>query len=136
VSEGDAGRADRAVRRYRRGHREGGGGGGGERSAGAEGARAHREQQGAQLHVKYHVTWKAHCQKCGSEFAKWICSDLRMCVHTAQNRICKHLTAAAGAEKTTPMRLAPIAAAVCLFAPAAARAASCTNLSATLTFGP
>ena len=34
------------------------------------------------------------------------------------------------------MRLAPIAAAVCLFAPAAARAASCTNLSATLTFGP
>ena len=34
------------------------------------------------------------------------------------------------------MRLAPIAAALCLFAPAAARAASCTNLSATLTFGP
>jgi spore coat protein U-like protein len=34
------------------------------------------------------------------------------------------------------MRLATIAAALCLFAPAAARAASCTNLSAALTFGP
>jgi spore coat protein U-like protein len=34
------------------------------------------------------------------------------------------------------MHRALIAAAVCLFVPAAARAASCTNLSATLTFGP
>lgn len=34
------------------------------------------------------------------------------------------------------MRLAPIAAALCLFAPAAARAASCTSIGATLAFGP
>lgn len=34
------------------------------------------------------------------------------------------------------MRLALIAAALCLFAPAAARAAACQQLSATLTFGP
>jgi spore coat protein U-like protein len=34
------------------------------------------------------------------------------------------------------MRLAPIAAALCLVAPAAAHAASCTNLGATLAFGP
>jgi spore coat protein U-like protein len=46
------------------------------------------------------------------------------------------LTESAPAEKTTPMRLAPFVAALCLFAPAAARAASCTNIGATLTFGP
>jgi len=34
------------------------------------------------------------------------------------------------------MRLALIAAALCLCAPAAARAAACSQLSATLTFGP
>jgi spore coat protein U-like protein len=39
-------------------------------------------------------------------------------------------------EKTSTMRLAPIAAAACVLLPAAARAASCSNLSATLTFGP
>jgi spore coat protein U-like protein len=34
------------------------------------------------------------------------------------------------------MRFAPIAAAACALLPAAARAASCSNLSAALTFGP
>jgi spore coat protein U-like protein len=34
------------------------------------------------------------------------------------------------------MRLAPIAAALCLFAPAAARAVACQQITATLTFGP
>jgi spore coat protein U-like protein len=34
------------------------------------------------------------------------------------------------------MRLGPIAAVACVLAPAAAHAASCSNLSATLTFGP
>ena len=34
------------------------------------------------------------------------------------------------------MRFAPIAAALWLFAPAAARAASCQQITATLTFGP
>jgi spore coat protein U-like protein len=34
------------------------------------------------------------------------------------------------------MRLATIAAALCLFAPAAARAAACQQITATLTFGP
>jgi spore coat protein U-like protein len=34
------------------------------------------------------------------------------------------------------MRLALIAAALCMFAPAAARAAACQQITATLTFGP
>jgi spore coat protein U-like protein len=46
------------------------------------------------------------------------------------------LTASRSREKTSAMRLASIAAAACLFSPAAARAASCSNLTATLTFGP
>ena len=47
------------------------------------------------------------------------------------------MTAAAGMEKTTPMRFASIAAGVCLLAAAGARAAaSCKNLGASLTFGP
>ena len=46
------------------------------------------------------------------------------------------LTRTPSREKTSAMRLAPIAAAACIFLPAAARAASCSNLSATLTFGP
>jgi spore coat protein U-like protein len=53
-----------------------------------------------------------------------------MCAH------CKRLTWARGYDKNPAMRFVLIAAAAFLLVPAAARAASCQSLSATLTFGP
>src|SRR5438874_5015242 len=46
------------------------------------------------------------------------------------------LTRPGSREKPPAMRFVPIAAAACLFLPAAARAASCSNLAAALSFGP